>query len=133
MRGKLRKAKLKSGRYSLYIDYYPAVWNPHTKRYTRREYLKLYLYEHPQNPMETQENTLANEIAQKSYLKRMKALMLDAEGVFNKDILQGDFYGYFTDFIRRKQKGAIETALYRSALQHLKTWRPEKLKFKDID
>src|SRR5258708_19346896 len=119
MRGKLRKAKLKSGRYSLYIDYYPAVWNPHTKRYTRREYLKLYLYEHPQNPMETQENTLANEIAQKSYLNRMKALMLDAEGVFNKDILQGDFFGYFTDFLRLKHKITLHPAFSRPALHHL--------------
>ena len=38
MRGKLRKKLLKSGKYSLYIDYFPAVWNPQKQVYTRREY-----------------------------------------------------------------------------------------------
>ena len=38
MRGKLRKKLLKSGKYSLYIDYYPAVWNPQKQSYTRREF-----------------------------------------------------------------------------------------------
>ena len=41
MRGTLRKKKLKSGKISLYIDYYPPVWNSQTKQYTRREFLKL--------------------------------------------------------------------------------------------
>ena len=133
MRGKLRKAKLKSQRYSLYIDYYPPVWNPHTNRYTRREYLSLYLHKNPANALEREENTLSTEIAGKIYIKRMKSLMLDAHGIFNKDILEGDFYHYFKTFIKKKEKDDIETPLYISAFCHLKKWRPENLKFKHID
>jgi len=133
MRGKLRKAKLKTDRYSLYIDYYPPVWNPHTNKYTRREYLSLYLYKRPQNALEREENALATEIARKIYIKRMKSLMLDAHGIFNKDILEGDFYYYFKTFIKKKQKDDIETPLYTSAFHHLKKWRPENLKFRHID
>ncbi len=43
MRGNIRKKLLKSGKYSLYIDYYLPVWNPQTQSYTRREYLDLHL------------------------------------------------------------------------------------------
>jgi site-specific recombinase XerD len=133
MRGKLRKKELKGGKYSLYIDYYPPVWNPHTQKYTRREFLDLYLHANPETELEKQENKLYNEIAKKIYLKRMKALMLDANGIYNKDVLEGDFYEYYRNFIRNKQKDKIDTPLYESALAHLKNWKPENLKFKDID
>ena len=36
MRGKLRAKKLVSGKLSLYIDYYPPVWNPQKKVSTNR-------------------------------------------------------------------------------------------------
>jgi integrase len=133
MRGKLRKAKLRSGKYSLYIDYYPPVWNPHTLSYTRREFLRLYLYPAPKTDLERKENALAKEIAGKIYIKRMKSLLLDAQGIFNKDILEGDFYHYYESFIRKKSRDEIEISLHSSALKHLKNWRPEQLKFKFID
>jgi len=133
MRGKLRKAKLRTGKFSLYIDYYPPVWNPHTLRYTRREFLKLYLYPKPTTDLERQENALAKEIAGKIYIKRMKSLMLDAHGIFNKDVLEGDFYQFYERFVWKKRKDELETAVHHSALQHLKSWRPEQLKFKFVD
>lgn len=47
MRGRLREKKIKNDRISLYIDYYPPVWNNVKKVYTRREYLKLYVIQNP--------------------------------------------------------------------------------------
>ncbi|KYP16164.1 hypothetical protein [Flavihumibacter sp. CACIAM 22H1] len=104
MRGKLRKKLLKSGKYSLYIDYFPPVWNPQKQVYTRREYLKLHLHSSPVTSMEKKENLLYQEIAEKIFIKRMKALMLDANGLFNKDALEADFFVYALNFIRGKQK-----------------------------
>lgn len=43
----LRKEKLRSGKLSLYLDYYPPIWNPHTKKMSRREFLGLYLISNP--------------------------------------------------------------------------------------
>ncbi|MDR3715770.1 MAG: site-specific integrase [Puia sp.] len=133
MRGTLREAKMKSGRIGLYIDYYPPVWNPVKQVYTRREYLELYLHPDPKNALERQENALNKEIAEKIYLKRNKTLMLDAKGIYNKDILESDFYQYIHTFIKKKAMEKIDTALYKTCLAHLKKWRPEQLKFKDID
>lgn len=35
----LRQEKLKSGKLSLYLDFYPPIWNPNIKKMSRREFL----------------------------------------------------------------------------------------------
>lgn len=133
MRGKLRKKLLKSGRYSLYIDYWPKVWNPIKKKYTRREFLELYLYKNPVTSLEKKENLLYQEIAEKIFIKRMKALMLDANGLFNKDALDADVFTYAESFIRNKSSDDVDTTHYGTAIKYLKRWVGDHCKFRDID
>ena len=45
----LRQEKLRSGKLSLYLDYYPPIWNPHIKKMSRRELLGLYLIGSPKD------------------------------------------------------------------------------------
>jgi len=45
----LRQEKLKSGKLSLYLDFYPPIWNPNIKKMSRREFLGLYLIAEPQD------------------------------------------------------------------------------------
>jgi len=91
------------------------------------------LYKKPANTLERQENALSQEVARMIYIKRMKSLMLDAHGIFNKDILEGDFYQYFQNLIDNKYNDNTEIALYQSALRHLRKWRPQRLQFKHVD
>jgi len=133
MRGKLRKKKLKGGKLSLYIDYYPPVWNPHNKRFTRREFLNLYVHANPVTPLEVQENKLYNEIAEKIYIKRMKALMLEENGLFNKDSLDADFFLYAKGFIQEKQQENVDTTHYETAVKYLHKWMGDHCKFRHID
>lgn len=133
MRGHLRKKTLKSGKYSLYIDYYPPVWNPIEQVYTRREFLSLYLHINPVTSLEKKQNLLSQEIAEKIYIKRMKGLMLDANGLFNPDVLEANFYKYCDAYIRKKQKENIDTTHYETALKYLKRWLGENVRFRDID
>ncbi len=133
MRGKLRKKKLKGGKLSLYIDYYPPVWNPHNKRFTRREFLNLYVHANPATPLEVQENKLYSEIAEKIYIKRMKALMLEENGLFNKDSLDADFFLYAKNFIRGKQQENVDTTHYETAVKYLHKWMGDHCKFRHID
>lgn len=133
MRGKLRKKLLKSGKYSLYIDYYPPVWNPVKQIYTRREFLNLHLYANPVTSLEKKENSLYQEIAEKIFIKRMKALMLDANGLFNKDALDADVIIYAKAFIEKKEKDGVDITHYDTAIKYLKRWVGEHFKFRDID
>jgi len=43
-------------RLSLYIDFYPALRHPDTGKFTRREFLKLYIYEKPKSELERSHN-----------------------------------------------------------------------------
>lgn len=133
MRGTLRKKKLKTGKESLYIDYYPPVWNPQKQVYTRREFLKLYLHTGQLTSQQKKENQLYQEIADKIFLKRMKGLMLDANGLFNKDVLEGDFFLYAADYIRKKQREKVDTGHYEVALKYLTRYTGGHCKFRHID
>jgi len=65
---KLRAKLLTKGRQSLYLDIYPALFNPLTGKETRREFLNLYIFTNPETLEQESHNnnTLlkANEILQ---------------------------------------------------------------------
>lgn len=67
MRGKIRKRLLNSGKMSLFIDYYPPVWNVQKKTYTRWEFLKLHISPDPKTAFEKKQNDLNVEIAEKIF------------------------------------------------------------------
>lgn len=52
----LRQEKLKSGKLSLYLNFYPPIWNPNIKKMSRREFLGLYLIAEPQDKFEMDYN-----------------------------------------------------------------------------
>ena len=104
MRGKIRQRPLKNGKMSLFIDYYPPVWNMQKKMYTRWEFLKLHIHPEPKTAFEKKENDLNMEIAEKIFLKRMKSLMPDENNLFNKDVLEGDFGVFAKSFLHNKEK-----------------------------
>lgn len=66
---KLRHKPISGNRQSLYLDFYPAIPHPETGELTRREFLGLYLFDKPKNPIDKQHNKetmqLAEQIRQK--------------------------------------------------------------------
>jgi hypothetical protein len=53
----LRKRKLPSGKITLYLDFFPPVYNPKTHKFYRREYLSLYLDAKPKNNVDKAVNS----------------------------------------------------------------------------
>lgn len=133
MRGKIRSRILSSGKLSLFIDYYPPVWNTQKKTYTRSEFLKLHLHPEPKTPFEKKQNELNTEIAEKIFLKRMKSLMLEENNLFNKDILEGDFCEFAKTCMLQKEKEGKDVEHYKSALKYLKRFAGDHIKFRMID
>lgn len=133
MKAKLRQKKQRTGNLSLYIDYYPPVWNPVTKTYIRREYLGLVLIGNPQTNFEKQQNALNTELAEKIYLKRLQALVLEENRIFNKDVLEGDFYLYASSFIAAKQKEGTDVVHYSTAIKYLRKFVGDHCKFRHIN
>lgn len=52
----LREQKNKSGRTSLYLDFYPAIYDEKKKKDTRRKFMDLYVFEKPANKLEREHN-----------------------------------------------------------------------------
>ena len=53
----LRQKKISKGRKSLYLDFYPPIPHPETGEPTRREFLRLYIYDKTKTPIDKQHNT----------------------------------------------------------------------------
>jgi hypothetical protein len=70
----LRKKKISQGRFSLYLDFYPAILNQYTGAYTRREFLGQYIWQSPKTPTERANNKETLEIAEDIRHKRQNIL-----------------------------------------------------------
>jgi integrase len=62
----LRQKPISRQRHTLYLDYYPPIPHPDSGKLTRREFLRLYMFDHPKGPLDKQHNketiTLAENI-----------------------------------------------------------------------
>lgn len=79
----LRKKSISKGLQSLYLDFYPPVKHAQTKQLTRREFLKLYVYEKPKSAVEKIANEETIRIAQLIKIRRQTE--------FNKDNIYSEF------------------------------------------
>lgn len=149
----LRYRMLESGKETLYLDFYPAVTNPETKKPTRREYLGMYVVPLKKRNGELQANTdgtnkytpsdcetirLAeiirnnrqNELDKSEIYTENEAEMLKA-----KERSKGDFIDYFKHI--SDEKRASNQDNWTSALLHLKAYtqktdKSDAIRFCDI-
>ena len=70
----LREKKISKGRNSLYLDFYPPIPHPETGEPTRREFLRLYIFQKPKTPIDKQHNTETIRIAKSIRQKRENLL-----------------------------------------------------------
>jgi hypothetical protein len=77
----LRKKPITDGRSSLYLDFYPAVPHPDTGKTTRREFLKLYVFNKPRKEIEKAHNKQTIELGESIRSKRQLDLQAGAYGV----------------------------------------------------
>jgi integrase len=132
MRGKLQERKGIAGKSSLYIIYYPPVFNPVKNKYTRHEFLKLYTIDKPKNDFEKTQNKLNREIAEKILVKRLKSLMLEDHNLFNADILESSLFDFASKFILKKEQSGKDVTHYISMMKYLKIFGGDRLKFTAI-
>ena len=135
---KLREKKISQGRKSLYLDFYPAIPHPKTGEPTRREFLGLYLFEKPKTPIDKRHNTETVQIAESIRQKRENFLnkpeiydQYEKEQLRIQEQGQRCFVEYF-EKLANKRKGSNHDN-WTSALQYLKTFTNESLKFIDLN
>lgn len=106
---RLRKKLLANGMISLYLDFYPPIVNTETNKYTRREFLKLYLYERPKNQIQKISNIENLHTAELIQIRRQNEMRKhDVYSEFEKEqleiqrIARGSFLDYFKNLANKK-------------------------------
>jgi hypothetical protein len=67
----LREKPMANNKLSLFLDYFPPIINPKTGKESRREFLKLHIFENPKNDTEKAHNKSTLEFADLVRSKRL--------------------------------------------------------------
>lgn len=134
----LRKKVIANGKISLYLDFYPPIKNPQTNKPTRREFLKLYLFENPQNRIQKIANTENMYTAELIQIRRQNELRKeDIYTAFEKEQLelqrigQGSFLAYFKKIAEKKD--GKNYLIWTTAIFHFESFMAgREICFKDI-
>lgn len=135
---RLRKKLLANGMISLYLDFYPPILNTETNKYTRREFLKLYLYERPKNQIQKISNIENLHTAELIQIRRQNEMRKhDVYSEFEKEqleiqrIARGSFLDYFKNLADKKQGKNYQ--IWSSAIIHFENFLSGRdICFKDI-
>ena len=95
----LRSKKLAKGKLSLYLDFYPAIIHPKTGKPTRREFLKLKIFENPKNEIEREHNSTQIQLAEQIRAKRLMDIRNKEYGLKEHMDLDINFYNFFASIV----------------------------------
>ena len=134
----LRKKKIADGRMSLYLDFYPPIRSSHNGDLTRREFLKLYLFEKPKNQIQKAANAESLHTAELIQIRWQNELRKDfIYNEFEKEQLEiqrigeGSFLEYFKEAAEKKV--GINRLIWDSAIAHFETFlNGTDLTFKEV-
>lgn len=123
----------KSRRLSLYLDFYPPIIHPGTGQRTRREFLKLYLFDKAQNPFEREHNKGVKLLAEKIWSKRSLEISNGEYGFLQRKNPNTNFVDYFTELGEKRKDSDGNYGNWLSALNYLKAFTKGHLKISDLN
>ncbi len=122
----LRQRLLKSGKITLYFDYYPPIRNPKTNRMQRHEYLGIYLYANPTNQVQRDFNRSMLEKGELIRCRRQESVINRQFGFIDHSQLKADFLEYFESVTKKKYQK------WRIVFEHFKVFCKGKCTFGDL-
>jgi len=135
---KLRQKPISKGRKSLYLDFYPAIKVVGSEKNTRREFLGLYIYARPTNPLQKQDNKQTLMLAEQIRQKRNNELnkpevytSFEIKQLENKEKGEFSFIAYYKQQMAKRKGNNYNVWL--SAFNYLKEFTNENLKFANLD
>ena len=122
----LRQRLLKSGKITLYFDYYPPIRNPKTNKLQRHEYLGIYLYGHPKNQVEREFNKSMLEKGELLRCRRQETVINRQFGFLDHSQMKEDFLSYFEEVTKRRYQK------WKIVYQHFKKFTGGKCLFGEV-
>ncbi|MDA0732333.1 MAG: site-specific integrase [Bacteroidetes bacterium] len=127
----LRKKQIANGKESLYLDFYPPV-KGEKGTYTRREYLKRYIYEKPKTAQQKLHNKENLVFAEGLKNRREKEILNEQDGLFNTKNKKRDFIEFFQSLCDNRKETDGTYGNWLSALKYLKAYTGENCKMGDL-
>jgi len=106
MKVTLREKKLKTGKNSLYLDFWPPIINPEKGISTRREFLGIYIFEKPKDSAEREYNKESLQLAKNICLERQMDLNSGKFGFQRRASKNQDFIAYFEMQMKKRPEGS---------------------------
>ena len=135
---KLRQKTISGDRHSLYLDFYPAIPDPKSGNLTRRQFLKLYLYDKPKSASDKLHNKdtllLAGQIRQKRDNQVNKPEVytdFEKEILRIKDLGNHSFTEYFKQLADKRKSSNHDNWI--SAYKYLFAFTRGNLKFAAVN
>lgn len=117
---------------SLYLDFYPPVVIDGKE--TRRDFLRLYVYDKPKDEIEREHNKDTRIQAKAEAAKRQLEIQSGNYGFHRRKHLQKDFLNFVRDYVETKRSNAQSTYdFYKAVLLHLETFSGGSVKFADFN
>ncbi len=129
----LRSKPISNRRLSLYLDYYPPIIHPGTGKPTRREFLKLFLYDRAQSPGEREHNKETKILAEKICSKRSLEIGNGEYGFLKRETRNINFVDYFAGLGEKRKDSQGNHGNWLSALNYLKAFTKGHLKMSDLN
>lgn len=121
----LREKKLKHGKRGLYLDFYPPIVIDGVR--TRREHLRLYVYEKPKTETEKDHNRETRMLGENIRSQRQLELQSGAYGFVSSRQKRKDFIAYFKEICENKRKTSESNfKFWRTILKHLKDFTADR-------
>lgn len=120
----LREKTLKTGKTSLYLDYYPPIINPKNGTETRREFLKLYLISSPKSIEEKKHNKETLDLAEIIKSKRNVQLKNKEYGFKDNVVLNINFITLYKSVVDEYYNTGSESNYnsWKASLNHLENF-----------
>lgn len=126
----LREKKITGGRKSLYLDFYPAIKHPDTGKYTRREFLGIYIMDRPKTEDDKKTNKENKSKGESIRAKRHLSVQSGDYAFFEQDKYEADFLDFFSNCCE-KRYGSNQSN-WKSAYKYLYEFTDGKCKMSDV-
>ncbi|PKV51875.1 site-specific recombinase XerD [Aquimarina sp. MAR_2010_214] len=132
----LRKKKLKTGKQSLYIEYYKGIQtlaNGKIKHLRDYEYLQLYLVDNPKSASEKKKNREQFELAEQILAIRKAEVYQGKYRIQNNHIGKTTLLGFYEKKKEERYQTKGNYDNWDAAQKHLEQYSPSHITFNDID
>ncbi|WP_067146234.1 tyrosine-type recombinase/integrase [Pseudotamlana agarivorans] len=125
----LRHKKIANDKLSLYLDFYPPIINSKTGKETRREFLKLQIYEFPKSDLEKQHNKETIEFAELIRSKRLIQVRDKEYGFKDNMLFDVNFVAFYDTVVEEYlNKGSYNNYLsWKASLNYFKAFAGSKI------